>query len=174
MSPILKGVVASQISGHLSSPDFVLIQTLTGNGSASTLDFTSIPSTYKHLRMIGNINNTSGATHPSVEATLNGDSAANYSYGYISNNSIGFGQTRSNLILPTVATNTGGVFDIFFTDYTNTSKYKNALSDGGDTTYTDNEIAWWRNTAAINRITIGDGAGALSTSSVVSLYGLKG
>lgn len=171
--PIL-GITASQITGRLATADFVLIQTLTASGSATTLDFTSIPSTYKHLRVIGNVRNTSGTGHPSMLAQVNGDTGTNYSYGYISNGSVGQNNAQTTLLLPSVSNANGGAFDIFFTDYTSTSKYKNAISDGGDDTYTDNEISWWRNTAAINRLTFSNGSGNLASSSVISIYGLKG
>ena len=47
--PIL-GIMASQISGHLSNPSYESIATYTvGAGGSSTMVFSSIPQTYKHL-----------------------------------------------------------------------------------------------------------------------------
>ena len=49
--PIL-GVIASQITGHLSTNSFESIQTVTvGSGGQSSISFSSIPSTYKHLQL---------------------------------------------------------------------------------------------------------------------------
>jgi hypothetical protein len=54
MSPILKGVVASGISGHLTplfTSNFEAIQSQTLGSAGSTVTFSSIPQTYNHLQL---------------------------------------------------------------------------------------------------------------------------
>jgi len=60
--PVL-GIVASQISGHLFAPSGAyesIATTTVGSGGASTITFSSIPSTYTHLQIRSINRNTRG------------------------------------------------------------------------------------------------------------------
>ena len=81
MVSIYPGVVASGTTGHLSTSSFYSIATLTGNGSATTLTFSSIPQTYTHLRLhVWSRADGSGSNDNTLIAVVNSDtSTANYS-----------------------------------------------------------------------------------------------
>jgi hypothetical protein len=192
MSPILKGVVASGISGRLSSgSSFESIATVVGNGSATTFSFTSIPQTYKHLqlRMFAR-SGTAGTGSGWIDAVFNSDTTANYSFHYMAGDGIntpgaGAGTNRSNAHVGLMwsssnlaNTFTANVCDIF--DYTNTNKAKTTRSlIGGDTnnnTYAEIYSvtnAWLSNTA-ITQIDISAGGWTFATGTSIALYGIKG
>jgi hypothetical protein len=165
-----------------------------GSGGSSSISFTSIPSTYKHLQVrflaqdtragyyVGDMNmrfNSSSTGYAFHLLTGNGsailiDKGTSYAEIYIGSGSIG--------------TTTGGTFGagvIDILDYTSTSKYKTTRtlvgndhngtggtgSLGGRITLTS---GLWQNTNAINEITIYGGTGNLAQYSSFALYGIKG
>jgi hypothetical protein len=97
-------------------------------GSASTFDFTSIPSTYKHLMVVFN-NIYTTANDSGIYFTVNSDTGGNYAHNIIAlggntAESAGNNSAGSNVYLGiTTATNTAGykasgTIEIF--DYTST------------------------------------------------------
>jgi len=176
MTPIL-GIMASAISGNLSSYESIATSTV-GSGGSSTITFSSIPSTYKHLQI-----RYSGFVANDAFIRFNGDTGTNYSrhslygngssaaaYGAANETAIGFTYTASN-------TNPGSsICDIL--DYTNTSKYKTARILNGDDQNGSGIIMLasgnWQNTAAITSITIFEDSGVFGQYSRFSLYGIKG
>lgn len=78
------GILASQISGHLASPtSYESIATVTvGAGGSSSISFSSIPSTYKHLQLRGIVRTTDTSAAASdgnyIGIRFNGDTGANY------------------------------------------------------------------------------------------------
>ena len=186
--PIL-GVVASGISGHLTGPpSFESIATVTPSGS-STITFSSIPSTYKHLQIrfsaitsaaagiSGTLSGSSTyATHElgvyygggsdRVGTNANtGQSAFNYIYG-------GLGQTMAGTY-PTV-----GIIDIL--DYASTTKNKVICSFVGansnsSTLYgLDLSSGLSISTTSVTSITLTVTSGTFSSGSTFALYGIKG
>jgi hypothetical protein len=165
--------------------DYELIEQVTvGVGGSSTVSFTSIPSTYKHLqiRFIGrdSTNNEAG-----MYWTYNSDSGSNYNRhllrgsgaaasasGYTS------AQTKagSGYMLPNGSSIfASGVIDIL--DYANTSKYKTSKMLGG---YDSNgggfiilSSSLWMNTSAISSIDFTCETTWAQYSSF-GLYGIKG
>ena len=167
------------------------IATITvGAGGASSISFTSIPATYKHLQIrgIGKTDRTAG-TVTELQVEVNNDTTSNYyTHELMSNGST---------INATAQTNTGvkywsfsrlasadtGVFSaniIDILDYANTSKYKTARhlggvdrNGGGEISLNSGLIA---NTAAISsiKITPGYGSTVLLQYSSFALYGIKG
>jgi hypothetical protein len=190
MSPI-PGIVASQISGHLASPtSFDSIATVTvGSGGSSTISFTSIPSTYKHLQL--RMTTRAGVTGTGSEwilASFNSDTATNYSWHYLGTDStsvvsgnsltatgsrIGLHWSTSNL----ANTFHGNIVDIL--DYTDTNKYKTTRSLVGSNTNTGTYSEMfllssnWRSTSAINSITLTSNW-SFGQYSSIALYGIKG
>ena len=86
MPSFLAGAIASGISGHLFNPtgSFESIATTTvGSGGTSSIDFTSIPSTYQHLqlRIISRVSNAD--TGDNIFLQFNGDTSSNYSWHYM-------------------------------------------------------------------------------------------
>jgi len=188
MAPIL-GIYASQISGHLFAPSgaYDSIATVTvGAGGASSIDFTSIPSTYTHLQIRG-IARTNAGSDSQNYMRFNSDTGSNYSthflYGY-GENPVGAGGAASTNYMSASAitssgTNvfTGFVMDVL--DYANTNKNKTlrALS-GNDTNgagYVWFSSGNWRNTSAISSISIyNNGSNNFVQYSQFALFGIKG
>jgi len=132
-----------------------------GAAGASTISFTSIPSTYTHLQIRG-IART--ATNVSLGLRFNSDTGSNYSRHYLNGNgtsaAAGGGANSTSAYAGTTATATSAfganVIDIL--DYKNTSKYKTirALS-GGDNNgsgFVQFMSGNWRNTNAVTSIDI--------------------
>ena len=80
MAPIL-GIYASQISGHLFAPSGAydsIATTTVGAGGASSITFSSIPSTYTHLQVRITAKGNRGIVIENAYLTFNGDSGTNY------------------------------------------------------------------------------------------------
>lgn len=188
------GIYASQISGHLASPtSYESIATVyIASGTQSTISFTSIPSTYKHLQIRGIIrNNRNDDGSQSLTMSLNGDTTyTNYRShllygggtsataesvqlsGYYG--SIGFTPAANYL----ANAFSGQVIDIL--DYANTSKYKTvrtlwgAESNGGSS-YVGLSSFVWMNTNAVTSLDLSSYPSASFVQySHVALYGIKG
>ena len=194
MTPLLTGVFASQISGHLT-PSY----TLTGNydalgtvtvpsGGLSSVTFAGIPQTgYSHLQLrILARSNRSAVNIDYMELTFNSDTAANYSFHQL----FGDGSTvsvdtsaQNNIIVSRISTAISGVsifggviIDVL--DYANTSKYKTTRSLGGVDLNGSGRIYLnsgnWRNTAAITDINITPSSSNIFVEySQIALYGVK-
>lgn len=196
---ILPGIYASQISGHLSTNSYESIATVTvGAGGSSSISFTSIPSTYKHLQIRGFANSNRG-TYPLDDLRMqvgNGsvDTGANYSthrlFGDGASASASANTSQSYIILDTaVATAAAGssifaasVIDLL--DYANTSKNKtiralNGADWNGTVAGYGGRVALhsglWMNTSAINAITFTQANGTqFNQYTQFALYGIKG
>ena len=192
MSPI-PGIVASQITGHLSTNSFESIATVTiGSGGSATATFSSIPSTFKHLQIrsiartanaaksediVAQFNSDTGANYVQHLLVGNGSTAASYSatgQNYIKGVTYGTGTTASANIFG------AGVLDIL--DYTNTNKNSTirslAAMDLNEASTFAQMQYWsglWLNTAAITSITMKCASGAnISEYSSFALYGVRG
>jgi hypothetical protein len=193
MSPILKGIVASQISGHLVAPNsFESIATfVVGAGGSASINFTSIPQTYKHLQVRYIARNTAtgyvsgGATY----MQFNGDTTVNYSFHDVrgdGSSTSSYGQPASggnNVMYVNGQTGSGSsntliygsaIIDIL--DYTNTNKNKTIKVFGGQDTsgagILDLDGGAWYSTSAITSIQITNGT--FAQYSHFALYGIKG
>jgi hypothetical protein len=164
--PIL-GIIDSQKSGHLYNNSYTSLQTVTvGSGGASSITFSSIPSTYTHLQIRGIVREASGGFDQAF-MQLNSDSGSNYATHNLNGNgsSAGAGATTSTTSMSVAAipgsnqsSSVFGATVIDILDYANTNKYKTVRSLSG----TDNNgsgYAWfasglWQNTNAVTNITI--------------------
>jgi hypothetical protein len=166
----------------------IATQTVT-SGTASSITFSSIPQTYKHLqlRLLANNNDTGGSGVGNVRCSgfFNGDTTqTNYynHYLYGDGYSAGAGAentakwimsaTRNSMIAPGIA-----IADIL--DYTNTNKYKTARAlwgwDNNDGNNSSVRLlsGLWSNTSAITSITITPESGAFKAYSSFALYGVN-
>ena len=188
MLNVISGLLAGGVAASTNS--YESIATLSGNGSGTSISFTSIPSTYKHLQIRGIMRESSGT---GVDDTFfgvqfNGDTATNYSThnllgdgASVSANS-GVSQSRILLGFATQAastSNTMGAFVLDILDYQNTNKYKTSRSLGGDDLNGKGLISLvsgaWQSTSAINRIDLYSlSSRSISTTSSFALYGIKG
>ncbi len=175
-------------SGMVGNPvimpgSYESIATVTvGAGGQSSVTFSSIPSTYKHLQ-IRAIHQSNQSTSSGV-VQFNGDTASNYSNHYLS----GDGSTASggsllssfmysNYIPSSSNTNVFGVGVIDILDYADTNKYKTFRSLSGADLNGSGVVAFysgsWRNTAAITSISLTRGVGLLTQYTQFALYGVN-
>ena len=180
MSPLLTGVFASGVSGHLfSGPTgaFDALGSVTvGSGGLSSITFSAIPQTYTHLQIRG----ISIAPSGGITVRMNGDSGNNYVYHQLYGDgssalaNSGTSQTASYLAYGTQGTTypTAMVADIL--DYGNTNKNKTLRSLAGQDGNGAGALTFfsglWLNQSAVNSLTI---LGTFSQNSQVSLYGIR-
>ena len=184
MTPIL-GTIASQISGHLLTPNnFESISTTTLSTTASDVTFSSIPGTYKHLQIRVMASAVSGNQDGLMQ--FNGDTGTNYSYHFLYGSGAGSGSagaatTQSYMLMSnnfyTTGTSLCGVAVIDILDYTNTNKYKTMRSLAGVDMNGSGSMNLcsgnWRNTAAITSIKLYPAGSTINTYSSYALYGVK-
>lgn len=190
--PIL-GVIASGISGHLTPStvpaQFESINTVTVGTAQSTITFSSIPATFKHLQVRAIIRSSTAGADAWVNYALNGDTTtSNYGnhnlFGNGSSASAGYNSgSDGNLIGRAMGSASGAdnvfaanIFDIL--DYANTNKYKTTRTFiGQDNNGNRNLVGLvsnlWRNTAAITTISFTT-ASNFQQYTQFALYGIKG
>jgi hypothetical protein len=187
--PIL-GITASQVPGRLNTNSYESIATaLVPSGGQSSVVFSSIPNTYKHLQLryvarttVANVNDGY------INMQFNGDTTLNYyllhylqgegsgtpaagavGVNYVIYAGVAAGNNSSANVFG------GGVVEIM--DYTNANKTKvtKAISgmDNNGSGKASVASGMWLSTAAITQITIG-GNGTLMQNSRFALYGIKG
>jgi len=183
--PIL-GIIASSITGGLSTTAYESIATTTLSTATSTITFTSIPATYKHLQIRGIARNSVAADD--IRLGFNSDTASNYNYHVIRGNGTaasasGGSSTYIELGIIVYSGQTANAFASFVvdvTDYSNTSKFKTLrVLNGADVNGSDGQVTYssglWRSTSAVSSITLSVGGGGNYTQySSFALYGIKG
>ena len=174
--PIL-GVIDSGKSGHLVTNSYSSIATQTvGSGGASSITFSSIPSTYTHLQI-----KAFGVTGTNfgVTAQVNGDTGTNYTVHYLrgdGSSATANAGANFNIMYAGVVYSSGpGVMVMDILDYANTNKYKTFRNLSGADINGGGEIALqsglWRSTSAITSITFT--GGTWNQYSSYALYGIK-
>jgi hypothetical protein len=176
--------------------DFESIASVTvGEGGTSTIQFTSIPSTYQHLQ-IRWIARTNRGTFgfDDLRITFNNDSSALYTFhqlwgdGTNANSGADINQTYG-LMYNTAGTGVSGtwwaaaVCDVL--DYANTNKFKtvrtlngvdlNGNAVGGLNGRVNLASNLWRSTTAVNRIDlVSNSSSNFQQHSHFALYGIRG
>jgi hypothetical protein len=171
-----------------STNSYESISTVTvGAGGQTTISFTSIPSTYKHLqlRVFARTNRTPSATDP-MDVTINSDTGSSYAWhalygGGSTAGAVGLG-SQSRMYLSSMGSGSLGNYGVTivdFLDYANTSKYKTmrALSgtdaNGSGSIYLESDL--WTSTSAITRLDlVSQSASTFLQYSSFALYGIKG
>lgn len=188
-----KTIYSSMLAGNPKyvPSSFNFIATATVSSPVSSITFSSIPSTYKHLQIRGICRNTANVGGDAPGMRFNSDTASNYSLHNINAN--GTSATVFNLASDTNAMfgyNTADasygsnifasiVVDIL--DYADTNKYKTLFSRYGS----DNNgsprnnglmTANWRSTSAISSITLAPYPFTTNTwvaGTTFALYGME-
>lgn len=144
------------------------IATQTSNGSASTITFSSIPSTYTDLVLSVNSSGSTGSTDTTLR--FNGDSGTNYSRHYF----YGGGSSISTAYNVNLAQIGSGVNVIHhFMNYSNTNMYKTVIGNYWKSSdILLSQAILWRSTSAINSISISISSGAFTSGSIFTLYGI--
>jgi len=177
--PIL-GILAS--STVTAAGDYESIATATFTGSALSITFSSIPSTYAHLQIRGFARTAGG--NDQIDLRFNGDTGNNYSFHGLS----GDGATTSaegyasqnriyNVNSPVSNTDVYCVSVIDILDYANTNKNTTVrvlqgrdINGGGVLQFNS---GGWYNTAAVTSITLAARVYNPTNISTFALYGIK-
>ena len=172
---------ASAASNSVTPYDgYESIATIYPSGSSS-VTFSSIPSTFKHLQVRVywlnstnsnnwfRLNGDTGANYAGHE--LGGDGSSAYTSAYSSNSEgilVGYASTSTS---PGVA-----VVDIL--DYADTNKFKTTRTLSGQDRNGSGLIAFrsslWRSTSAVNSLSFYAQAGTFTAGSVIELFGIRG
>jgi len=186
------GTLAAGLYGAPIPPvynSYESIATVSLGSAQSTIEFTSIPSTFKHLqlRLLARATDSNGANY--VNLKVNSDTTgSNYARHVLVGNgssaasSSSTGSTITNLGEIPAATAGSGMFGVFvvdFLDYQNTNKYKTIRSLGGNERNGAGEERFnsilWMNTNAITSIQLTTYTAAnYAQYSHAALYGIKG
>jgi hypothetical protein len=185
MSPILTGIVASGISGHLTQPwspegAYDAIASVTLSTSATVINFAGIPSGYKHLQIR---TFTIGVDNSFHSIRVNGDANPNYSwhqfYGDGTSVLTANGANASSMYVAQAGASAtyGAVSITDVLDYKSQDKYKTFRSisgtdSNGGTGFVYLRSGSWRNTNAITNIEVTAGTSFAANSSF-ALYGVK-
>ena len=191
MTPIL-GIMASQISGHLSTTSYESIATTTvGSGGTTYVEFTSIPATYKHLQIRYLARDDNSGVDGTNVITINGDTGTNYwsaHFLYGNGTSLVAGSGANVAFINQyrhagngAASNVfgGGTIDIL--DYTSTNKNKTlrylaGFDNNGSGQLFFGSALWYPSTiAAITsiKLTPSNGTPKYLEYSSFALYGVK-
>lgn len=183
--PIL-GIIAS--STLVAASDFESIATVSvGSGGSSSIDFTSIPSTYAHLQIRGIVRSSLSASAAGFIMRVNSDSASNYSAHNLGGDGSG---TQANAYVnntymypgpampaANATASTFGALVIDLLDYANTNKYKTMRALSGFDANGSGQIyfnsANWRNTNAISSISLLFTSSNCVQYSHFALYGIR-
>ena len=168
------------------------ISTINVSTSVSSVTFSSIPSTYKHLQIRAMSRaNTAGERNNLFYLTYNGDTAANYSWHALDGNGASiYGEGAGSQSIARTGQSTAaaalsgnmGVAIIDILDYASTDKYKTLKSLTGFDNNGAGELYFnstnWRSLSAVTSITLnafqGNGASSFVSPSQFALYGIKG
>ena len=193
MSPIL-GIWASQNYPRVTNSYESIATTTVGGGGSSTVTFSSIPSTYKHLqiraiaRYSRNISSTGSTDMYFNTDTTYTNYRTHYLYGDGASTGAGTNQSSGRYAGgPEVSgnTSTANVFAVSIIDildYANTSKYKTVRQlSGNDVNGSGGDITLassiWMSTSAVTSLTLDatvTGAYSYNQYSSFALYGVKG
>lgn len=149
------------------------IATQTLGASATTITFSSIPSTYTDIVMVlRGVYNTNNY----INMKLNNDSTSTYSNTYLRGDGTSATSGRASNAAYGIGFTAGNPDNAIFhlMNYSNTTTNKTVLirtnAAGSETRAT---VGLWRSTAAINRIDlIHDSANGFASGTMVTLYGI--
>lgn len=153
------------------------IATATAAGGATSISFTSIPSTYTDLVIV--INGAYSAA-VGVYVQFNGDnspSGTNYSQTLLFGTGSAASSTRaSNFNWAAIgylgSENSTTICSIM--NYANTTTFKTAIGRGNSASnLTLSSVALWRSTAAINRVDLLSTTSTYTAGTTATIYGIK-
>jgi hypothetical protein len=149
--------------------------------AASSVTFTGVPQNFTDLVVVASVGAVSG-TASYLDMQFNSDSATNYSaitiYG--TGSATGSANLTARTAVPcgiTDVTNAASTYNTFLLNvenYSNTTTYKTTLCRSEQTanSLVGASVSMWRNTSAINTVTLLFGSGSFRTGSTFNLYGI--
>jgi hypothetical protein len=179
------GIIASSKSGNLFAPvnSYDSIATVTPYTTTTTVVFSSIPATYRHLQIRWFARSSSLA---GLYWTFNGDTGTNYARHRLTadgSTAGAAGLTSQTSIFSvaswgipnTASTFAGGIYDIF--DYKDSAKYKTLRGLAGQDSNSSGGVelvsGLWMSNTAINSVTITLQNGSFDSNCSFALYGVK-
>lgn len=177
------------IGTPVSTNSYESIMTVTvGSGGSSAIDFTVIPSTYKHLQIRAISRDNRASTANSVLIRMNSDTGANYAYHSVNGDGASAtatglaSQTETYGYVNTCASSTSSAFAtavIDVLDYADTNKKKTIRTLGGNDQNGSGFVrlasGLWNSTSAITAIRLyPDNSASFVQHSSFALYGIKG
>ena len=195
MTPII-GIIDSAKTGNLSSPAMYSIASGIVTSTQMSLDFSSIPQTYTHLRVVCMVRTINSGAVENMNMRVGGsggvDTGNNYGIGYLVGDSSSANPGSGNQASAQGAAYAGrvagagalagerGICIIDIMNYTDTTRKKVIMSKSGHAeNSTNNEVylssSEWNNTAAIQTLSVGTFylTQTLEVGSTVALYGIK-
>ena len=187
-------MIGAIVAGALSEPtapvtnSYESIYSTTVGSATPYIDFTSIPSTYKHLQLRANVQMASTADMDLRMGNGSIDTASNYSYHALYGSGSGSGAALNSGGAVSHGAyvgyfNSGGgsfagvVIDIL--DYADTNKYKTTRAlEGNDSNgsgFVFLSSGLWMSTSAVNTLRFWSKDGVnIAAGSSFALYGIKG
>lgn len=162
---------------------FFKIATVTvGSGGASTINFTSIPSTYTDLQVMFSTRVSGSGNYLQCNVGINGQSSgtnitartfwATGSSAGSNTSEYGFHSTAASATASTFAN-----ASIYFPNYAGSTNKSYSVDDVTETNATDAvrhlTAGLWSQTAAINQLTFTPSSGTFDQYSSATLYGIK-
>ena len=165
---------------------YTLISSVTvGAGGASSIDFTSIPSTYTDLVIRTSIRGSNAANYNFANITFNG-SGSGYSARTLEGNGsaassyLGSGSAITVVLGVGASSTTASTFsngDIYIPNYAGSTNKSISVDTVNESNVTailaDLHAGLWANTAAITSISLGAVSGTWQQYSTAYLYGIK-
>jgi hypothetical protein len=185
MSFILLGIINSQVEAEAAGA-YELISTQVLSSTASSVTFSSIPQTYKHLQ-IRYVARAGDGNSIALQMRLNSDTGTNYATHRLTGNGSSVSSSALapssvislNSVIPADGSTNifgSGVIDVL--DYTNTSKNTTLRSLNGQHNTANSIIGLhsglYMNTNAITTILLMASSSTFQANSRWSLYGIKG
>lgn len=176
--------------GDLPTPAIALITDTTLGADTANFDFTSIPGTYKHLWLVGDLRSTEAAIQTLVGVRFNNDSGANYQSMFHYAIASADGQDATGTTTGTKAlvaytsganasANHSGAFELLIPNYAGTTFHKAMRAQtaftrdaGNDPAITDGS-GIWMSASAVTRVTVFPNSGSWKAASRLSLYGIS-
>jgi len=174
--------------GGAAAGSYELISTAYGTGSSGVITFSSLPAGYKHLQIRYAAKSSWGIAIGTMRLRFNSDSASNYNYHRIYGNGSsvvsdadgGSITEIDQFIIDGGATGNesmfgAGIIDIL--DFASTTKNKTVRGFTGIKNSSQRlalSSGLWRSTSAITSLSLTAAVGNFSTTTRISLYGIKG
>jgi hypothetical protein len=151
----------------------VALANITLGSAAATVTFSSIPATYRDLRLV--ISGSGASASGLHYLQINADTASNYSsvrmYGDGASTGSDTATSGGARIGNIYGSDMNGIIDIF--DYSATDKHKTMLSRNNiPTGLVIADVNRWASTAAVTSVKVFPGAGSYNTGMTFSLFGI--
>jgi hypothetical protein len=194
VTPISLGIFASANQSAAATSFESIATTTVGAGGASSISFSSIPGTYKHLQLKGILRDNSANNYDNVSLRFNSDSGSNYASHYLAGNGASasaYAWTSAAQIESFYTAGGAAISNMFsavvidILDYANTSKYKTTRqlvgydnNGNGGSDFAKGAVllssGLWQSTSAISSITLTVTIGSnFAQYSHFALYGIK-